>query len=82
MSMNVSNEFDAPSQVASPQKNTVLIKKQLKGVFEFYCKQQQGVTPSSTFDYISQKCQTMNLGKFMTFAMAANIVHTKEKLYS
>ena len=24
----------------------------------------------------------MNLGKFMTFALAANIVHTRDKLYS
>ena len=51
-------------------------------MFEYYCKQQQGVTPHSTFDNISHKCRTMNLGKFMTFAMASNIVYSKEKIYS
>ena len=59
-----------------------LIRKQLKDVFEFYCKQQQNVGPNFTFDNISHKCQTMNLGKFMTFAKASNLVHTKDKLFS
>ena len=51
-------------------------------MFEYYCKQQQGVTPNSTFDNIGHKCRTMNMGKFMTFALASNIVYSKEKIYS
>ena len=51
-------------------------------MFEFYCKQQQGLNPKSTFDNINHKCKTMNLGKFMTFALASNIVHSREKAYS
>jgi len=48
-----------------------------KNVFDFYCKQQQNVTPNSTFDIINHKCQTMNLGKFLFFAVATNIVQSK-----
>jgi hypothetical protein len=59
-----------------------VIRRQLKSVFDFYCKQQQNVTPNSTFDSINHKCQTMNLGKFLFFAVAANIVHSADKPYS
>lgn len=54
----------------------------MKGVFEFYCKQQQNVGPNFTFDNINHKCQTMNLGKFIAFTIAANIVHSRDKAYS
>ena len=58
------------------------MRKQLKNIFDFYCKQQQNITPSSTFDNINHKCQTMNVGKFIFFGVAANIVQSKEKSYS
>ena len=76
------NEFDSPQPARHERDNSEMIKKQLKGVFEFYCKQQQSVGPKSTFDNINHKCQAMNLGKFMTFSIAANILHSKDKAYS
>jgi|688.fasta_scaffold1625693_1 hypothetical protein len=59
-----------------------IIRKQLKTIFEFYCKQQQNVTPNSTFDSINHKCKTMNIGKFLFFSVASNIVQSKDKAYS
>lgn len=79
--MTMSNEFGPPPQLPK-QENEELIKKQLRGVFEFYCKQQQNIGPNFTFDNINHKCQTMNLGKFVAFAVAANLVHSREKAYS
>ena len=38
--------------------------------------------PSSTFDNISHKCQNMDMGKFLTFAKVAGILHVKDKAYS
>ncbi len=70
------NEFGPPPEFPK-HYNPQLIKKQLKGIFEFYCKQQQNVGPGFTFDNINHKCQTMNLGKFIAFAVAANLIHSK-----
>lgn len=75
------NEFEVASEGVKTQ-NIDLIRKQLKGVFQFYCKQKQGVGPNFTFDNIYHKSQTMNLGKFMAFANASNIVYAKELPYS
>ena len=54
-----------------------LIKKNLKQMFEFYCKQQQNVGVHSTFDRISYECSTMNLGKMLSFAKLTNILNDK-----
>ena len=51
----------------------LLVKKNLKEVFEFYCRQQQNIGVNGTFDRISQECQTMNIGKFLCFATTAGI---------
>lgn len=45
-----------------------MVKKNLKQMFEFYCKQQQNVGAHTTFDRISYECKTMTLGKFLAFA--------------
>jgi hypothetical protein len=79
--MTCSNEFSCPPE-GQLRENAELIKKQLKDIFEFYCKQQQNVVPGCTFDNINHKCQTMNLGKFMAFAHAANIVYAPRQSYS
>lgn len=76
--MACSNQFAKHSEAEIIKKdNTELIKKQLKAVFQFYCKQQQNVGPQFTFDNINHKCQTMNLGKFIAFAVAAEIVYER-----
>ena len=59
-----------------------VISRQLKAVYEYYCKQQQIVGPASTFDNINHKCQSMDIGKFLTFGKAVGILHVKDKAYS
>lgn len=46
-------------------------------MFGFYCKQQQNVGANTTFDRISQECQTMTLGKFLSFAITSGIKNEK-----
>lgn len=46
-------------------------------MFYFYCRQQQNVGVNTTFDRISYECQTMTLGKFLSFASATQIINQK-----
>lgn len=57
--------------------NPNLVKKNLKEMFEFYCRQQQNVGVNATFDRINQECHTMTLGKFISFAIASGIKNEK-----
>ena len=54
-----------------------MIKKNLKSMFEFYCRQQQNVGANTTFDRINHECHTMTLGKFLSFCLVAELRNDK-----
>lgn len=55
-------------------------EKQLKGIFDFYCRQQMLVGKKPTFEEIEKEINNLNLGEFMRFCLDFSIPVPKEKV--
>ena len=52
----------------------------LKGIFNFYCRQQLLVGRKATFDEIKREFDNMNMGEFFRFCLDFKLPQKKEKI--
>ena len=54
----------------------MVIKKNTKVVFEYYCKQQMSLAPNLSFDQIERESHYLNMSKFIMMARLMNMFNS------
>ena len=54
-------------------------EKVLRGVFEFYCRQQVMVGRKATFEEIEKEYRSMNMGEYMRFCLDFGLPYPKQR---
>ena len=59
-----------------PEIDPLVIKKNTKIVFEYYCKQQMALAPNLSFDRIGRESTHLNMSKFIMMARLMNMFNS------